>query len=393
MSKKNDDFFEKKKVWSEIKDQLLGCYLVPYFSKISMTKKPVYYIDAFAGKGKFDDGSPGSPIIALDIISKFPNSKICSAFIELNYANDLMENIKRYPNTKIVEGRYEDYIENLLVSRAEQNIFVYIDPYGIKSLKFSIFEKWKNHKFNSIEILLNFNSFGFIREACNALNVRFNLSDLDDVLINAEQFDGSERKSINELSEVAGGDYWKDIIEDYKAGIFDGYEAERKFITQYCLNLRRVFRYVLNMPIRLKKGQRPKYRMIYATNHQDGCILMNDNMCKRWEALEEIQNYGQLSLFEQDAENNVIDESELLKLLEREIKQITNYVHFNIFLADFIMKVGVRYSQGEVTKQLSELERTGKIEVRRYPMYTDTGRSSKFWSEKKGKTVEFKYRK
>lgn len=202
-------------------------------------------------------------------------------------------------------------------------------------MKFSIFEKWKNHKFNSIEILLNFNSFGFIREACNALNVRFNLSDLDDVLINAEQFDGSERKSINELSEVAGGDYWKDIIEDYKAGIFDGYEAERKFITQYCLNLRRFFRYVLNMPIRLKKGQRPKYRMIYATNHQDGCILMNDNMCKRWEALEEIQNYGQLSLFEQDAENNVIDESELLELLEREIKQITNYVHFNIFLADW----------------------------------------------------------
>lgn len=64
-----------------------------------------------------------------------------------------------------------------------------------------------------------------------------------------------------------------------------------------------------------------------------------------------------------------------------------------IFLADFIMKVGVRYSQGEVTKQLSELERTGKIEVRRYPVYTDTGRNSKFWSEKKGQTVEFKYRK
>lgn len=119
-----------------------------------------------------------------------------------------------YPNTKFVEGRYEDYIENLLISRAEQNIFVCIDSYGIKSLKFSIFEKWKNHKFNSIEILLNFNSFGFIREACNAMKVRFNLSDLDDVLTNAEQFDGSERKSINELSEVAGGDYWKDIIED-----------------------------------------------------------------------------------------------------------------------------------------------------------------------------------
>ena len=59
-------------------------------------------------------------------------------------------------------------------------------------------------------------------------------------------------------------------------------------------------------------------------------------------------------MFEQDAENSVIDESESLELLEREIKQITNYVNFNIFLADFIMKVGVRYSQRDVTKQLSE---------------------------------------
>ena len=58
-------------------------------------------------------------------------------------------------------------------------------------------------------------------------------------------------------------------------------------------------------------------------------------------------------MFEQDAENSVIDESESLELLEREIKQITNYVHFNIFLADFIMKVCVRYSQSDVTKQLS----------------------------------------
>ena len=72
MSKKNDDFFKEKKIWSTVKDNLLGYYLQPYFSKILLTGKPIIYIDCFAGKGKFEDGNPGSPIIALDII------KVCN---------------------------------------------------------------------------------------------------------------------------------------------------------------------------------------------------------------------------------------------------------------------------------------------------------------------------
>ena len=68
MAKKNDDFFVEKKPWSEVKDQLLGCYLKPYIAKILHTRKPLIYVDCFAGKGKFDDGKQGSPLIALDLI-------------------------------------------------------------------------------------------------------------------------------------------------------------------------------------------------------------------------------------------------------------------------------------------------------------------------------------
>ena len=67
MAKKNDDFFAEKKPWSKVKDELLGCYLKPYVAKILYTRKPLVYVDCFAGKGKFDDGQPASPLIALDI--------------------------------------------------------------------------------------------------------------------------------------------------------------------------------------------------------------------------------------------------------------------------------------------------------------------------------------
>ena len=51
MPKDNRDFFKTKKIWSEVKDELLGCYLVPYFNKILSMGNPVLYVDCFAGKG------------------------------------------------------------------------------------------------------------------------------------------------------------------------------------------------------------------------------------------------------------------------------------------------------------------------------------------------------
>ena len=98
MAKKNDDFFVEKKPWSKVKDELLGCYLKPYVAKILYTRKPLAYVDCFAGKGKFDDGNPGSLLIALDIFRQGlaatrldGNARIGAAFIDLSYATDVLQ--------------------------------------------------------------------------------------------------------------------------------------------------------------------------------------------------------------------------------------------------------------------------------------------------------------
>ena len=67
MSKNTKDFFKKKKEWSKVKDEILACYLKPYFTKIQYTKKKIIYIDGFAGVGIFEDGTLGSPLIAYNI--------------------------------------------------------------------------------------------------------------------------------------------------------------------------------------------------------------------------------------------------------------------------------------------------------------------------------------
>ena len=67
-----------------------------------MTKRPIFYVDCFSGKGRFDDGKPGSPIIALDIRkdciaqTRSENAQIDMCFIDLNYASDLELNLSSY---------------------------------------------------------------------------------------------------------------------------------------------------------------------------------------------------------------------------------------------------------------------------------------------------------
>ncbi|MDR1634744.1 MAG: hypothetical protein LBS27_07480 [Bifidobacteriaceae bacterium] len=73
-------------------------------------------------------------------------------------------------------------------------------------------------------------------------------------------------------------------------------------------NNRETFEYVLSMPIRLKERQQPKYRMVYATNHAAGCILMADNMMKRPDNLAiHIEAFSQGTLFDDDVEGEITD--------------------------------------------------------------------------------------
>ena len=397
MSKKNDDFFEVKKPWSEVKDGLLGCYLKPYLQKVLRTGKPIVYVDCFAGKGVFKDGKPGSPIIALNMMrdclahTQVNRGGIKPYFIELNHASELSYNLSKYklPEGNIINGKYQDEIRTILLKNVGSNIFLYIDPYGIKDLNHRFFrELTTSTKYNSVELLLNLNSYGFIREGCRVLGVNFEDETLLDEL---EEYETTKleknEKSILLLNEIAGGDYWQEIIQNKNRKILDTKEAENLFVTQYCKRLRQNYKYVLNMPLRIRKGQHPKYRMVHATNHVEGCLLMANNICTRWELMKNIQTGGQMSLFQEDVDNNIIDEPELSTKIENHIKKYVQFEQLNVILAEFFMINGPICSTGKVNDVFRNMENSGKIEVVRRPATTPSGKISKFFADGKGKTT------
>lgn len=412
MSKDNSDFFKQKKIWSEVKDELLSCYLVPYFSKVMSMGNPIFYVDCFAGKGKFDDGKNGSPLTALESLERsialwrnsHPRSnstpRVFMRFIELNHSKDLVENLLEQPFScfEVINGKFEDNIMPLLEHAIDQyrniNVFLYVDPYGVKVLNAALFDELST-KFKTVELLINLNSFGFIREACRVMSVAFREQD-DEIFSDLEEYENSVMASIEGLNNIAGGDYWQSIISDYNNNRIDCYEAEKEFANQYKSRLQQKYAYVLDMPIRLKAGQHPKYRMVHATHHPDGCILMADNIAKRTDRLViEIQSSGQLTIVPQTAENEMIDDSVLESRVRDLLSITTEFTHLNKFLADFYNKNGVlcdlsRLSCGRNGSILKAFEKTGEIQVIRNPAFTQKGKPSKFWRESKGNTLKLK---
>lgn len=198
-------------------------------------------------------------------------------------------------------------------------------------------------------------------------------------------------KSIKELNEIAGGDYWQPIIESYKKDEIDGYDAEAQFAEQYCMRLMESYTYVLNMPLRIKKGQRPKYRLIHATNHRDGCLLMVDNICNRWEALQEIQSGGQMTLWTENFDNQMVDEEDIEAKTVEHFSQCVNWTSLHDALAIFFMKHGPICSTGDVKKILKKFEKDGRLAILRNPDVTAKGKPTAFMSEEKGKTVSVRW--
>ncbi len=403
MAKDQKDFFKEKKPWSEVKDELLACYLKPYFQKVLHTRKPVRYIDCFAGRGNFDDGRLGSPLIALNTArdcitaTKGTNTDIALTFIEARWATELerisaAQEQKKLPRVRfsVVNGRFERDTYMIVQGMTGQNVFLYIDPYGVRNLDHDLIKRFADPVLGlfSIELLINFNSFGFLRAGCLAMKVRYRgdaaLRDDDEF---SEEWSSSAR-SVEALNAIAGGDYWQAVVHAFKRKEIDGYKAEVSFAAQYRAKLSETYRYVLSMPIRLQDRQQPKYRMVYATNHAEGCILMADNMMTRTDNLAiHLQSHQQESLFDEGVDGEITDPSYVQGQVQVITGKLRSFTPAEEVIADFYAQEGVICKAEVIRKALRQMEKDGTLTVKRDPSHTPTGKPSTFFTTARGQEV------
>lgn len=371
------NFFKEKKSWSIVKDRVLDYYLKPYTSKVLRTGKPIIICDCFAGKGKFDDGENGSPLLIAEqikshlLIKPLIGNKIQGVFIEKKYHDELKTNLSGYANVTVYPGSYEDNLEEILAFDNNNNLFLYIDPYGIKSLDLSSFAQIKNKGFNSVEMLMNFNSAGFLREGCRLLTYEDSFTDED--LTDYEIDDDINTKE--KMNAIAGGDYWQKILKTYYNGQINIYAAEEQFFAEYSKRVNQLFKYTVNIPIKLKSTNLPKYRLIFGSNHEDGLILMADNMNKKWNEIVEIQRRGQQVLFDYEFPDMTRQqgfdlENDILRLVSAKSEGIL----LKNLIVVLIQKYGVSFPVKHYNDKIVEMERKGMVRIERCPSVTKTGK-------------------
>ncbi len=375
-----DNFFEKKKGWSLLKDEIIDCYLTPYITKILSTNRPLFIFDCFAGKGRFDCGLPGSPIIIGEHIKSIlgnesrHNKEIHGKFIEKKYANELKENIEEYENCNVLDGTFEDNIGTILDLDEHINIFLYVDPYGPKSLPFELFHQINKKKFKSLELLMNFNCFGFLREGCRILKYNEAFNEMLKHYESEEWYEIEESNDVEEMTQIANGNYWIEILNKYNNNEIEMLEAEELFADKYRLEIKQLFKYAINIPIKTNSNLIPKYRLIFGTNHDDGLILMANQMNKGWKRILEHERDGQDVLFEYIfPDMTVFKGVDLEDGIVEMIRNSGNEILLKMLIVNLIQEYGISFSEAEYIQKFKEME-GDKLIILREPEFTRTGR-------------------
>jgi spore photoproduct lyase len=158
------DLFDQKELQTVSKHNIFENYLEPWAKIISNQPwvKNAYYVDAFAGTGKFTKtGEPGSPVIACDILLKHKKQScrfhcICVEKEPQRYKilEDSLKKFKKVLDVEIYNGEFLTTIDMILDKTKNSPAFFFVDPEGFSGMDFEKIEAILN--LPSKEVLINF---------------------------------------------------------------------------------------------------------------------------------------------------------------------------------------------------------------------------------------------
>jgi len=214
----HDKHFDEKQAAAVLKHAVLSNYIYPFGSMTSLTNtdRRAWFIDAYAGAGKFKDGEPGSPLIALGAVAalarhKDPRDLRC-IFIERdknNFATLQTTISAEYPNLAptLIQGSAEAHLGSALTQVGSEPVLTFLDPFGASLPRELMVDKLLKRSGGGVsEVLLNFHVFTIARIGPFARN-EAGLNEAD-------------KKTLQRLDAFLGYQDWRDLfLKLYQQGI------------------------------------------------------------------------------------------------------------------------------------------------------------------------------
>lgn len=267
---KRDQFFNSAQSWSKRKHRLLGKYLVPFSAKVGSLTPEIYCVDGFAGRGRYDDGYEGSPLVMAriaDDCAKWTHPVTLRLLnVESNRKNfaSLSEVTQPWVTRGIVQnemGQFGALVPNILSIIGETPALFFIDPYGPSPLHFDYLRPALERKQSITELIINFDVDGLRRLA-------------DDIRANTKTEVGRKACDtiVSLVTSILGRDRWKQFFvrDDLSAA-----QRQKFLLDDYMDSLSHYGYHVAAYPIRDALRSAAKYYLIYCTRHRDGIALMN----------------------------------------------------------------------------------------------------------------------
>lgn len=352
MAKESDAKFWDMPAHTKAKHEILHRYLGAWFPKMASHKGRIIFLDGFAGRGKYNDGSEGSPIIALRRLMEHRarvNLDSCEFVFVFNErdpdnANSLRAVIDTYKATHapfpanvktiIAEGSFEETVSEILDDLESQGkqiapTLAFVDPFGYTGLSIDVIARLCAS--SGSEVLVNF-MVGHV--------MRF------------VERDGQEA-AIESLFGLTPDELMRGYGTDQKRVEFirDRYTAQLKSVAN--------FPYVINFEMKLHNGN-TTYFLVFGTRHPSGVKSMKEAM---WKADPEKGSTFSDRLDGTDV--LFVPQPDLLPLRAAMLEKYKNQDRVRVEDIEWFAILETPYRETHIRGVLTALENDGQIRVSR----------------------------
>lgn len=287
-----DEFFDTREDWSRRKHSILTAKL----RSVSPDRR-VIILDGFAGRGRYEDGTPGSPVYMGQLADKVHSWKdpvdLRIFNIEAKPENhaELEASTQEWVSQGIItnyNATFSSALQEVLVQASSSPLFAFLDPFKPKHLLFADMAPL------------------FTRSAITELLIVFHtravLRIIEQVRPQTKTDEKVRRGSTQRLSAIFGSDLWQRFLTETPTPD----TVVRCFIQELAAqcSLPRRSLYICDTPIEARHGSNLKYHIIFVTRHIDGVRLINDAFVKEKRDVHSmtVSQTGTLAMFEEFAD-------------------------------------------------------------------------------------------
>jgi three-Cys-motif partner protein len=344
------DFFDEVREQSRIKTRIVSKYFWAWAKVITSVMKGsadrIGYVDLFAGPGKYEDGTPSTPLIVLKAVISDPRLRnmLVTVFNDKtpDFARSLQENIDAIPGVGTL--KYKPVVKNQEVGQRIIDhfqssrlipTFLFVDPWGYKGLSIELISSVLRNWGCDCVFFFNYNR------------------------INAGLNNEVVREHMNDLF----GEQKADAIRRRVAGLPPD-EREAVIIEELSSALKEQgINYVLPFTFKTEHGTRTTHHLIFASKHFRGYEIMKEIMAKESSDQEQgIASFGYYlasekyqQLFEFSRPLSHLEEMLLSEFAGQTLSMYKIYEHHNI---------GRNYIKINYKKALTKLEADGRIRTK-----------------------------